>query len=106
MVPMNCRSCPCCGSEIKYYDTVKRIHKGKFGKTSWICIHRYKCHNCRTIHRELPDDILPFIQYDKEIVRGVVNGWITDEVMGFEDYPCKQTTTFWLAKFASSFMET
>lgn len=90
--------CSNCGHKAIYYDTVQRIQREKGGIKELISIKRYRCTHCRKIHRELPDSLLPYKQYDKEIVRGVVEGWITSETLGYEDYPCEMTMHRWCSQ--------
>ncbi len=95
MVFSNERLCPNCGEELYYYDTVKRIVKTKNGIKNRLYIKRMVCHNCKTYHRELPRTILPYKQYESEIIYGVIDGLITSETLGYEDYPCEQTMLRW-----------
>ena len=67
----------------------------KGGKTSWIEIERFRCPVCGQIHRELPDYIFPYKQYEAEVIRGVLEGFITCETYGYEDYPCEMTMIRW-----------
>lgn len=46
-------SCPVCSGELKYYDHVHRIVKGKEGNKRIIEIRRMRCTQCHKIHREL-----------------------------------------------------
>lgn len=88
-------ACPICGGELKYYDQVLRILRTKNGKTEWLKLKRYRCTTCGRIHRALPDNVLPYKQYDAEIIRGVLEGLITSETLGYEDYPCERTMERW-----------
>lgn len=87
--------CPICNGELKYYDSVNRIVRTKQRKTTYIKIRRLKCINCRSIHREIPKDIFPYKQYEAEIIIGVLDGLITPDTFGFEDYPCEMTMLRW-----------
>ena len=87
--------CPHCGGKVKYYDSVSRIVRTTGRRTSFVSIPRYRCTKCGEIHRKLPSNLLPFKQYEKEIIRGVQNGWITPETYGYEDYPCEMTMIRW-----------
>lgn len=87
--------CPNCRSRLFYYDTVKRIVRKEGRITRKAYIRRLRCDNCGRIHRELPDFILPYKQYEAGIIRGVVAGIITPETSGFEDYPCEETMRIW-----------
>lgn len=106
MIKQNATDCPNCRGKLKYYDTVKRRIKGKTGKERILYIRRFKCVECRKTHRELPPDIMPYKQYESNIVNGVREGWITPETLGFEDYPCEQTMKRWCsAKYANYLMK-
>lgn len=88
-------SCPVCSGELKYYDHVHRIVKGKEGNKRTIEIRRMQCTQCHKMHRELTKEILPYLHYEREIVVGVSNGWITPETLGFEDNPSETTMSRW-----------
>lgn len=95
MITDNESLCPCCGGEIKYYDSVNRIVRTKRRITEIVKIRRLKCLKCGSIHRELPEFIFPYKQYESEIIIGVCEGLITCETLGFEDYPCEMTMMRW-----------
>lgn len=84
-----------CGKPLKYYDSVLRIIRSKARKTNYIKVPRFRCPHCGEIHRELPDYIFPYKQYETEIIRGVLEGFITCETIGYEDYPCEMTMIRW-----------
>ncbi|WP_418973027.1 DUF6431 domain-containing protein, partial [Allofournierella sp.] len=88
-------TCPKCGGQLKYYDTVKRIVRAKYGVKNKVDIRRFRCQKCSAMHRELPDFIFPYKQYEAEIIIGVLEGLITCETLGFEDYPCEMTMIRW-----------
>lgn len=93
--------CSRCGHLLKYRDTVKRKIKSIGGTSKYVQIPRFKCTNseCRSIYRELPDYILPFKQYEADIIEGVLDGFITSDTLGFEDYPSEITMKRWLSWF-------
>lgn len=91
--------CPNCGGELKYYDTVKRIVRTKRRKTKKIKVRRLYCESCNTYHRELPRMIFPYKQYESELIRGVLEGFITSDTLGFEDYPCEKTMNIWISQY-------
>ena len=80
------------------YDKVKRIVRTKGRVTNRTIIRRLRCPKCGRLHRELPEDIFPYKQYEAEIIRGVLEGFITPETMGYEDYPCEMTMIRWKAQ--------
>lgn len=51
------------------------------------------------MHRSITEDIFPFKQYDAEIINGVVEGLITQDTFGFEDYPSETTVKEWKRDF-------
>ena len=61
-------TCPRCGGQLKYYDTVKRIVRTKYGVKNKVDIRRFRCQKCSAMHRELPDFIFPYKQYEAEIM--------------------------------------
>jgi len=98
MVSVDKTVCPKCGGPLRYFDTVKRIVRTKRRKTEWIEIRRLRCLDCGALHRELPDDLYPYKQYEAEVIRGVLEGLITCETLGFEDYPCEMTMIRWVTQ--------
>lgn len=68
-------TCPKCGGQLKYYDTVKRIVRTKYGVKNKVDIRRFRCQKCSAMHRELPDFIFPYKQYEAEIIIGVLEGF-------------------------------
>ena len=97
MITDNEACCPICGGELKYYDSVRRIVRTKRRVTKRVIIRRMRCQSCNTLHRELPGYILPHKQYEADIIVGVVEGIISCETLGFEDYPCEITMIRWIA---------
>lgn len=87
--------CPKCSGQLKYYDSVKRIVRTKYGHKKKVDIKRFRCCKCHSIHRELPDFIFPYKQYEADIIIGVIEGLITCETLEFEDYPCEMTMIRW-----------
>lgn len=89
------QTCEKCGNDLKHYDRVTRIVKGKNGTKTYIHVERYKCSKCHTIHRVLPECVHPYKQYDAEIIDGVIEGLIDSDTLGFENYPCEMTMKRW-----------
>ena len=89
---------PNCRNPLSYYDTVRRTVLGAGGSKRRAYIKRLRCENCGRIHRELPDFIFPYKRYEADIIRGVIEGRVTSETEGFEDYPCEATMRLWRAR--------
>lgn len=96
MIRENDICCQECGGVLKYYDRVKRVVRGKRGQKRVVKLRRFSCECCGRMHRELTKDILPFKQYEAEIIQGVIEHLITSSTIGFEDYPCEMTMSRWL----------
>lgn len=90
MVSNNTSTCQDCGGKLKYYDKVRRIVRTKGRVSKWVNVPRYQCSECGCIRRYLPDYIYPYKQYESEIIAGVIEGLITCETFGYEDYPCEK----------------
>lgn len=98
MTVCNTSICPNCGGELKHYDSVKRLLKTKNGVKKHIKIRRLRCKECKKLHRELPESVLPYKHYESEIIKGVQEGFITPETIGFEDFPCGMTMFRWITR--------
>lgn len=96
MISINDTKCPICNGNLQYYDHVKRIVRTRWKKINYIFLRRYRCQKCHAVHREIPDSILPYKQYEAEVIRGVIDGLITCETLGFEDCPCELTMLNWI----------
>lgn len=94
----NASKCPNCGGTLKYYDKVRRIVRTKGGYKRQFKVRRFRCVVCYKIYRELPRFVMPYKQYSTKIIQAVVNGKITSDTKGFEDYPCEMTMKRWKQK--------
>lgn len=87
--------CPECKGKLIYYDNVKRLVRTQGKNSRWVKIRRLKCKICGRLHREIPDYLFPYKQYEAEIIRGVMEEIITSTTYGYEDYPCEMTMSRW-----------
>lgn len=98
MIRENISYCPKCGGHLRFFDRVRRIVRTKARMTEWIVIRRLRCTICGSLHRELPEELFPYKQYESEVIIGVLEGLVTCETLGFEDYPCEMTMTRWMSQ--------
>lgn len=79
-------------------DYVRRIVRLGGGIFEFVKIERVRCTVCGLTSRVLPDYILPFKHYRKDIIEGFVSGrlQVGDESLRFEDYPCDLTISRWI----------
>lgn len=78
MVKLNDNICPVCQGQLKYYDKVTRISKGKFGVSTQIKVRRFRCTKCGSIHREIPEVLYPYKHYENEVYRKFF--WLLDSL--------------------------
>ena len=98
MVKIGQTVCPNCGGILLYYDTVRRINLSKNRLKRKLYIRRLRCNKCRSLHRELPETVLPYKQYEAEMILGVLDGHITSDTIGYENHPNEVTMTRWLSQ--------
>lgn len=98
MIKVGQTTCPGCGGDLKYYDTVRRVSRSKHRKTSRLYIRRMRCKGCQSLHKELPDSIFPYKQYEAEMILGVLEGYITSDTLGYEIYPHEITMLRWTSQ--------
>ncbi|MEY8515374.1 DUF6431 domain-containing protein [Lachnospiraceae bacterium 29-84] len=96
MVMNKVLACPDCEGSLRYYDRVLRMVRTKGGVIVYFKIQRLRCTGCGRTHRELPESLFPYKQYEAEIIEGVLEGIITPNTIGYEDYPCEATMLRWL----------
>ena len=70
-------------------------------KTVKAILSEYDGCTARSVGRFIENFIFPYKQYESEIIRGVLEGLITCETLGFEDYPCEMTMLRWLIEFST-----
>lgn len=95
MIAEEALKCPDCGGCLKHYDQVNRNVRTKGRVLTRIRLNRSKCTKCNKIHREIPSYIYPLKRYEAEIIMGVLEGFITPDTYGYEDYPCEMTMVRW-----------
>lgn len=95
----NGEACPNCGGQLKYYDSVSRIQRTKNRETHYISIRRLVCKECKKVHREIPESVVPYAQYEKELIVAVRDGIISESTLGYEDYPCSMTMSRWRSRY-------
>ena len=99
MIRENDETCPICNGALRSYGSAKRMVRTKYGKRDVIHIKRYKCMSCGIVHNKLPEFVTPYIRYETDIFIGVLEGLITSNTLGFEDYPSEITMKRWSQKY-------
>lgn len=90
---------------LKHYDwRLRKVYdKGRVAVP--IKVERLKCKDCGHMTLRYPDDVLSYKQYDKDIYEGVVEGFITPDTYGFEEYPSERTMQRWLKEHKDDDMD-
>lgn len=72
--------CPVCGNPgLKVIGSRKRgVLKGD-GAAIFLVIRRLKCSDCKRIHHELPDILVPYKRYSSGVIEAIVDD-ISDEI--------------------------
>ena len=67
--------CPICQGELKVRDSKERKVKfpEKREKTKLV-IRRMVCKDCKVLHSELPDTVVPYKRHARETIESVING--------------------------------
>ncbi|HVJ49863.1 DUF6431 domain-containing protein [Desulfitobacterium sp.] len=60
--------CPCCGEQLEVIGSRRRQRIRKSGEVQVLVIRRLRCTQCRRIHHELPDCLVPYKRYESECV--------------------------------------
>lgn len=95
MISDDVSNCPDCMGSLKYYDNVPRVVKTKWGRMNKVKVKRFRCNICKKVHRKIPNYVLPYKHYELDIIEGVLDGIITPDTYGYENYPCETTMIRW-----------
>lgn len=101
MVVNNSAICPVCGNEMKHYDTVERVARGKYGRKYKVSVRRFCCHSCGAVRRATPKQLYSRKQYEAAIIDGFLSGELDISMIEFEDYPTEQTIKNWMRSFGT-----
>lgn len=89
-------TCPKCGREMIFRDKVNRRVKVEYGEVEFVSVDRFECKECGVVKRDLPNYILPYKHYRRDIVERFIAGEISQYDIFFEDYPCNTTIRDWI----------
>lgn len=65
--------CPCCEGLLKAIGSRGRMLIESTGETKLLRIRRLRCKECRRIHHELPDCLVPYKRYASECIEEVLS---------------------------------
>ena len=58
------------------------------GETEWLLVPRYRCDICKKLHRVLPEFVVGYRQYSREVIGLALDGVCLDG-------PCDMTVKRW-----------
>lgn len=76
---------PCCGEELRVIGSRKRKIVSGGGDHRLLVIRRMRCSQCRKIHHELPECIVPYKRYESECLEQVVSKSETASTVAADD---------------------
>ncbi|WP_282434474.1 DUF6431 domain-containing protein, partial [Desulfosporosinus acididurans] len=95
--------CPCCGEQLSVIGSRMRKVKNSNAQPRVLIIRRMRCVNCRRIHHELPDCLVPYKRYESACIESVVS-----DRPGLSDVAADNSTLyrlrFWFAAIYPYFL--
>lgn len=67
------RLCPCCDGDLKIIGSRPRKYIKDTGEKIILIIRRMRCKKCHKLHHELPDILVPYKRYEREVVETVLS---------------------------------
>jgi Domain of unknown function (DUF6431) len=67
-----CIPCPCCQGKLVVCGSRRRFCTQSNGDRVTFIIRRLRCKDCRRIHHELPDMLVPYKRYDRESIEQII----------------------------------
>jgi Domain of unknown function (DUF6431) len=76
---------PCCGEALSIIGSRMRKLASEDGDRRLLIIRRLRCTQCRKIHHELPDCVVPYKRYESACVEQVVSDPVTPSTVAADD---------------------
>ncbi|WP_080832319.1 MULTISPECIES: DUF6431 domain-containing protein [Cohnella] len=76
---------PCCGEALSVIGSRKRKLTSEDGDRRLLVIRRLRCTQCRKIHHELPDCVVPYKRYESACVEQVVSEHAAPSTVAADD---------------------
>jgi len=90
--------CPVCASRVVVIGTRKRIFFGNYDEHQFLIIRRLRCTDCKKIHHELPDLLIPYKRHCAETLEKIVVG-------DHDVIPCEESTVRRMRSWWESFTQ-
>jgi len=76
---------PCCGETLVVIGSRRRKLANESGECRVLVIRRLRCADCRKIHHELPDCVVPYKRYESSCIERVVEEPETQPAIAADD---------------------
>ena len=90
--------CPICASSVIVIGTRKRTFIGDYDEHQLLIIRRLRCIDCKKIHHELPDLLIPYKRHCAETFEKIVTG-------DHNGIPCEESTVRRMRSWWESFTQ-
>jgi hypothetical protein len=90
--------CPICASNVIVIGTRERTYIWSYGERHHLIIRRLRCIDCKKIHHELPDLLIPYKRHCAETFEKIVAG-------DHDGIPCEESTVRRLRSWWESFTQ-
>lgn len=87
--------CPDCGEILSYKDTRRRVYLDYGHEEDILYIRRFRCDKCKRLHTELPENVVPWKHYKKDVIRDVLEGYTVEDDPIAENGPADITMKRW-----------
>ena len=95
VVSYEIRVCPICGHVLLVIGTRKRGIINSEGEKQILIIRRMRCKDCRAIHHELPDIIIPYKRHCADSIEKIIAGDVEDVCC--DDNMIRRIRAWWAA---------
>lgn len=100
--------CPCCGEVLRIIGSRKRQLRSESGECQLFIVRRLRCTQCRKIHHELPDCVVPYKRYESASIELAVSEPTSSSTVAADDATLRrwktwfqEQSTYWLGALRS-----
>ena len=90
---MGLMPCPVCGGFLGGFGNRERNYIGEAGIWQILIIRRLRCCDCKKIHHELPDILVPYKRHCAETIEKIIDDRVADADIG--EITIRRTRCWW-----------
>ena len=87
-------TCPICQGKLYVIGSRKRVLSIRSDKKTLI-IRRLRCENCKTVHHELPDVVVPYKRHSRKTIETVIKNNNTSTRSSCSEGTARRIRTWW-----------